>query len=217
MPPIRHLLAPTVGTGVFMALYLVLRPGGDASGDPTAIAQAFASPWWVASHLAGMVALASAARLAVRVHDLYPDRTTAAARWTGLAGLAGVLPYYGAETYALHIFGARFLDGDATALDVAQAVRDQPVALWLFGLGLILLAASAAAWATALTRTGAVPPHAIWPLAACLVLVLPQFFLPPLWRSAFGLATLAAALVLTAAILRRRPACHRVAAMTHPR
>lgn len=38
--PARHLLAPIVGTGVLMAVYLLVRPYGDAGGAPAETAAA---------------------------------------------------------------------------------------------------------------------------------------------------------------------------------
>lgn len=205
----RRLLAPTLGTGVGMCLYLLLRPYGDTSADPAQVAAAFASPRWVGAHLLGMVALTSAARLALRLHDITPGPLTRAGRWSGLAGLVLVLPYYGAETFAVHVLGSRALAGDPGALVVAQQIRDHGLAMGLFGLGLALLALSGWASAQAFARLGSttgggIRRWAAWPLGACIALVLPQFFLPPAGRMAFGLLTLAAALLV--AVVAARPA-----------
>lgn len=185
----RHLLAPTVGTGALMAAYLLLRPYGDASGDPTEAARAFASPAWVVAHACGALAIASFGRLALRVSDLVPGPLAAAGRWAGLAGTVLVLPYYGAETFGLHAIGARVLAGDEGAFALVEMVRNQPVALTSFGIGLVLLAASglltAGAWQRVHAGTRA---SALWPLGIGIAALLPQFSLPPAGRVAFGLA-----------------------------
>ncbi len=200
------LAVPAFGTGIFMALYLLTRPYGDGGPGPAGAEalQAFASTWWVFSHVCGMLALASAARLALRMHDLARTRLTAVGRWAGLAGLVLVLPYYGAEAFALHVIGARSvsgaLDGPA-ALALAELIRSEPTAMALFGAGLVLLAISGVSTALAWRSVGT-PRWAAWPLGLAIALVLPQFYLPAAGRMAFGIATLAAALVLVVAAVR---------------
>ena len=199
--PTTGLVTPTVGTGVLMAAYLLLRPYGDA-GSPTGAqaAAAFASPWWVVAHLCGALALASAGRLALRLSDAVPGVLARTARWTGLAGAVLVLPYYGAEMFGLHVLGRAAVAGDPSVLALVTDVRDQPVALATFGLGLLLLAASglllAAAWQES---AGSV---AAWPLGVMLALVLPQFYLPPVARMLFGVLYAVAAAVFLVAVLR---------------
>lgn len=185
----RHLLAPTIGTGALMSAYLLLRPYGDATGDPLTTSRAFASPAWIAAHACGALAIASFGRLALRVAEVVPSKLATAGRWAGLAGSVLVLPYYGAETFGLHAIGTRVLAGDTDAFALVDAVRNQPVALTSFALGLLLLAASglltAAAWQQAKVgrRTAA-----LWPLGIGVAALLPQFYLPPTGRVAFGLA-----------------------------
>jgi len=183
----RHLIAPTIATGVLMAGYLLLRPYGDVE-QGAAMAEAFASPAWVAAHILGALALASFARLALRVADLGDSTTARIGRFTGLAGAVLVLPYYGAETFGLHAVGSRAL-ADPGTLELVAPIRNQPAALTMFGLGLVLLAVAAVCVGRVLGRPA-------WPLAAAMALVLPQYFLPPFARMAFGVATLIAAVIL---------------------
>lgn len=183
----RHLIAPTIATGVLMAGYLLLRPYGDVE-QGAAMAEAFASPAWVAAHILGALALASFARLALRVADLGDSTTARIGRFTGLAGAVLVLPYYGAETFGLHAVGSRAL-ADPGTLELVDPIRNQPAALTMFGLGLVLLAVAAVCVGRVLGRPA-------WPLAAAMALVLPQYFLPPFARMAFGVATLIAAVIL---------------------
>ncbi len=187
-----------------MAAYLLLRPHGDA-GDPAsgAAAAAYASTAWVVAHVCGALAVASVARLGVRLADLRPGFPARLARWSGLAGATLVLPYYGAETFGLHAIGARVVAGDATAIDLVLQVRSQPVALTMLALGLVLLTVCGIAVGRAWQRgrfSG--PAWAAWPLGGAVALFLPQFFLPPVGRMAYGVGYLVAALLLAAAAWR---------------
>lgn len=199
----RHLLAPAAGTGALMAAYLLLRPYGDAEGgDSLAAAEAFASGRWIASHVAGALALAAFAWLAVRLSDVLDTRLAHVARGAGLFGAALVLPYYGAETFSLHVLGRRALAGSAESLTMVAEVREQPVAMAMFAIGLLALAVSGVTFALAWSRSGLGARWAAWPLGLAVALVLPQFYLPPTGRAAFGVAYLVAALVLAAAAWR---------------
>ncbi len=199
--PRGALLAPTVGTGALMAAYLLLRPYGDATGAGASTAAAFASTTWVVSHLCGALALVSVGRLALRLADVDGGRTARAARTTGLAGAVLVLPYYGAETFALHVLGQRALAGDTAALALAEAVREQPVAVTTFALGLLLLAATGPLLALAWQRRGPAPAWAAWPLAVAIVLFPAQFFLAPEGRMAYGVGYAVTAMILAVAVV----------------
>lgn len=196
------LVGPLIGTGLLMAAYLLIRPYGDsASLAPEVRAAAFASPRWVIAHLAGALALVSFARFALRLSDANPDSTAARlARWSGLGGAVLVLPYFGAETFALHVLGQRALVDDPALVDVGEQIRNLPAALTTFAIGLLLLAVSGVAAASAWRRI--THSLAAWPLGLGVAFLLPQFYLPSTGRMAFGLAYLAAAGLLAASVLR---------------
>ncbi|WP_300680445.1 hypothetical protein [Nocardioides sp.] len=190
-----------------MALYLLLRPYGDTRSDAD-LAAAVASTRWLVAHLCGMLALASAGRLALRIHDLDPRPLTAAARWTGLAGVVLVLPYYGAEAFALHVIGGSVPD-PTTAADLVTQVRGQGLAMTMFGLGLALIAVAAVLiglwwlrWVRGSATTSRLLVVAPWPWVILTACVLPQFYLPPAGRIAFGVVYLVAALGFLAAVHR---------------
>lgn len=195
----RHLLAPTVGTGVLMAVYLLLRPYGDA-GEPSEAARAFASTAWVVAHLCGALALASVGRLGLRLADLSDGVRARLARWTGLAGAVLVLPYFGAETFGLHAVGQRALT-DPSALELVDQIRYQPAAVATFGLGLLLLSAAGIAIGSTARSLG-MRAWAAWPLGLAIAMFPAQFFVPPAGRVAFGIAYLAAAALFTVGALR---------------
>lgn len=195
----RHLLAPTVGTGVLMAVYLLLRPYGD-TGTDTEIARAFASTAWVLAHVSGALALASVGRLGLRLADLSDGVPARLARWAGLLGAVLVLPYYGAETFGLHAVGQRALT-DPGVLEMTDAIRYQPVAVVMFGIGLLLLSVAGVAIALTATRSLAMPSWSAWPLGLAIALFPVQFFVPPTGRMAFGIVYLLAAALFTAAAI----------------
>ncbi|MFT3971599.1 MAG: hypothetical protein QM695_15310 [Micropruina sp.] len=126
---------------------------------------------------------------------------TRLARWAGLAGVVLVLPYFGAETFALHVIGRHAASGETGLPALVEEIRNQPVAITMFGLGRLLLAVAGVAFAMAWTRYAG--NRAAWPLGVLVALVLPQFYLPPVGRMAFGVLYLLAAIGLGAAILRR--------------
>lgn len=188
----RRLVAPLTGLGAGMCGYLLLRPYGDAEGGATPeAAAAFASPLWVASHCLGVVALASFVRLLLRVHEVGPDLATRTARASGLLGLVLVLPYYGAEAFGLHAVGRAAQSGTPGVMALEEAIRSQPVAITAFGAGLLLLALAAGCLGRGWQR--AAGNRAAWPLAALMAVFLPQFYLPPVGRMAYGVAVALAA------------------------
>lgn len=199
--PVRQLLAPTVGTGVLMAVYLLVRPYGDA-GTETETAQAFASTAWLVAHVCGALALASVGRLGLRLSDLTDSVAARVARWSGLAGAVLVLPYYGAETFALHVIGRHALS-DPAALALAEEVRNVPEALVTFGIGLVLLMVAGIAFGVAASRALSLRPDwAAWPLAVAIALFPVQFFAPPTVRIAFGVLYALAAALFAVAVIR---------------
>lgn len=211
-PSTRTLLAPIMGMGTAMSLYLLLRPYGDASGNPDESAAAFASPWWLVSHLFGMLAIAQLGRLSLRLDDLAVASgerswSTRSGRTLALVGMALSLPYYGVEAFGLHVVGrAHLANPGAGAILLAEQIRSQPAALAVFGLGLLALAAAAVLVGINWSRLGG--GAWAWPLAVVLALFAPQFALPPAGRVAYGLliAGLAALWLVGAAVRRRRAA-----------
>lgn len=209
----RQLIEPIAGTGILMAAYLITRPYGDQSSDPAEVASAFASLWWVVSHIFGLLAIAQFGRLAQRLNDLAPSAGEGRssmprrARTVAMVGAILVLPYYGAETFGLHAIGQQYLaEPDPATLAMADVVRNQPAALTMFGAGLLLLAVSGVMVALAWAKVSG-GSRAAWPLGIAMALLLPQFYLPAAGRIAFGIAYLICAVVFVVAVLRR-PAGH---------
>jgi hypothetical protein len=187
-------------SGIMFVLYPALRPWHDESTVAGATAS-MGSSAWVLSHFFGMLGfiLAALGLLAVRsvVQSTRSEPLAAGAvvaTWIG-AGLT--LPYYGAEDFGLH---AAATWGVPDLPSYAEAVRYTPLAVTIFGTGLILLAigailAAVAIWragANGLTKTGALL------YAAGMALFLPQFFTPAGVRIVHG-AVLGIGAILLAA------------------
>jgi hypothetical protein len=168
--PVADAALVTAMAGVAFAGFLLLRPWGDAAGDPAAALAAFASPRWPLAHLMGAAALvllvlrsAALHGTAVRSTSLHtaaahiaaaPDATGRGAdrpsRGTGglpahlvltAAGAFGAVLYFGLEAFALHVVAAANAGADpASALARIEAIRNGPLALTLFAAGLLVLA-----------------------------------------------------------------------------
>lgn len=191
-------LAPLslAAAGVLFLLYPAVRPWTDETTVDGA-REAMASGAWVAAHAFAMIGfiLVPLALLALRESiGLAPVVVMSAG-----AGL--VLPYYGAEDFGLH--AAATHGGDLLA--IAEATRFDPVAMTMFGAGLLLLAAGAIMVAVAIWRTGALPRTSGILFAAGFALFLPQFFAPAPVRIAHGVLMLAGLLWLAVALWRADP------------
>ena len=189
--------------GVLMAIYLLLRPYGDATGATTPeAAHAFASQLWIAAHVGGMLALGAYALGVHRLLSAQAGRAALVARRAAVTGAFLVQPYYGAEAFGLHVVGVRALTRPEL-LDLVTEIRDNGWAMALFVAGLLSLLVSgvalAIAWAQGSTRR-----WAVWPLAALMVLFVPQYYLPPVGRMAFGVAFLLSSLALAWALTASR-------------
>ncbi|GMA24966.1 hypothetical protein GCM10025864_27250 [Luteimicrobium album] len=204
----RPAVAALAALGALVLLFPALRPWPDESVATPALARAMASDRWIVAHLCGAAAIALWPFAAAQVARLLPagraGRSARAAVLTGGAGAALVLPYFGAEIFAIHeLAGRAVTTWDPTFLDSIDDIRLQPVAATMFGSGLLLLAASgvllAVAWWQA--RDGAVRWAAV-PLAAALVLFLPQFFAGETERVTHGALAGIAAWLLAAAVVR---------------
>jgi hypothetical protein len=175
--------------GVLFLLYPAVRPWADESTVEGAM-RAMGAGAWVASHLFAMlgfvlVGLGMLALWAAVSHTRAEPPAVAAVvtTWVG-AGLT--LPYYGGETFGLHAVATTFEGQSGELLEVVDAVRFHPVALTVFGLGLLALAAGSVLAALAIRRSGVLPRHAGVVFALGFVLFLPQFFTPAAVRIGHG-------------------------------
>ncbi|GAA5123194.1 hypothetical protein [Pseudonocardia adelaidensis] len=193
--------------GALLVLYPALRPWSDAT--PQGAPAAFTSPAWVPAHLAAVAAFVLVAfslfglRAAlVRTGGARP-MTGAALMWA--VGAALVLPYYGAEAFALPVIGERIVHtGDSGLLEVVEAFRMGTWPATTFAAGLLLLAAAGVLVAVAVAGSGVFPRWAGLPFAVGFALYLPQFFGPPALRIAHGVLVGVGCLVLAAGMRGNR-------------
>ena len=111
-------------------------------------------------------ALAAAGVLFIVYPSLRPyhDETTVAGATASMSG---------AEDFALHAAAARHASG---LIDLVNAIRNQPVALTTFGLGLTLLTVGAVFAAVAIWRARVMSRLAAVTYALAFALFIPQFY-----------------------------------------
>ena len=177
--------------GVLFVFYPAFRPWKDESTVDGAVA-AMSSPAWVASHAFAMVGfiLVAVGLLAVvaAVRGTAGETPAKAALVTSWIGAGLVLPYYGAEDFGLHAIASHAAAGEPVdVLSLVESIRYQPLAMTMFGAGLLTLAVSGVLTALAVARSGRLSAIAAWIFAIGYVLFLPQFFGPPAVRIAHGI------------------------------
>lgn len=189
----RAVPAALVTAGIALALYPIIRPASDERTLDGAAA--FGSSAWLLAHLlavAGFCLITTAFVLdAVRAPASAHTVRTAAA--IGAAtGTALLTLYYGFEAFALYEIGRSALDAGSDAImPLAEDIRQNPVALTVFGIGWIVFGASITAWVVSRFRRG--PQSAFLVLfAASVWFYLPQFYLPYGGRVAHGVVVLIA-------------------------
>ena len=197
--------------GLLFLAYPALRPWHD-EGTVAGATASMSSTAWVTAHFfamlgfilmpLGLLAL-RAALAATRAEPL--ALTAAVLAWIG-SGL--VLPYYGAEDFGLHAI-AGSAGPRAGLLSLVHAVRYQPLAMTIFGAGLLLLAAAAIMAAIAVWRSHVLPRTSAILFATGMALFLPQFFGPAAVRIAHGILLAAGSIILAAALWASAPAPRR--------
>lgn len=207
----RSTAAAFAAAGVLWALFPVLRPWADkVASTPDDLAAAWASDAWAVAHLCGIAALGLLAPALLGLRSLLAaapgGRGATLLTWaTALAwiGAAGASLYYGAEIFGIRTFAeASVQRGDATLLDEVQVLRDQPIAVVLFGVGLLLVALAGVLAAIALFRARAPLAWTGVVFAAGLALVLPQFFFGAEVRIVHGVLFGVGCLAVASAVMR---------------
>ena len=199
----RHATRALTAGGVLLALYPAVRPWGDvtAGGEQAA----FASVAWPLAHLAAVAGFALVAVGLLGLRDVLSDGPGAGAARGALGtwwlGTALVLPYYGAEAFALHTLGTR---GDVDPA-LVEAIRMGAIQVTVFGVGLAAFAVAGVLAAVAVLRSGVLPRWGGAVFAAGFALYLPQFFAAPELRIAHGVLVAAGCVLLAAAVAAYAP------------
>lgn len=200
MQPTTRTAVLALGSGLAFAAFPLLRPWGDTGGGPLDMAAAFASEWWVAAHVSGMLGWALLAAALLSGANGAGTRRAAAAV---AAGVAALLPYYGAEAFALHVLGeAALATGDPALAALEEPIRADPWAMTLFGTGLLLAGVGVLAFAVLARRGGVRGSGVLLGGAVLIALYLPQFFAPDVVRVAHGLLLGLALAAWAVALLR---------------
>ena len=178
--------------GVLFVVYPVVRPYA-AGGAPDGLAE-FASPSWLVAHLAAVGGFIAFGLALVALGGLLKGTggeraavVAVAASWIG-TGLT--LPYYGAETFALHALGGSGLGGsgldELAVTNLAESVRMGAAQATLFAAGLLLVAVGASAAAVAIARSRLLAGWAGIPMAVGFALFIPQFYVDAPLRIGHG-------------------------------
>ena len=160
---------------------------------------------WPLAHLAAVAGFALVAVGLLGLRDVLSDGPGAGAARGALGtwwlGTALVLPYYGAEAFALHTLGTR---GDVDPA-LVEAIRMGAIQVTVFGVGLAAFAVAGVLAAVAVLRSGVLPRWGGAAFAAGFALYLPQFFAAPELRIAHGVLVAAGCVLLAAAVAAYAP------------
>lgn len=191
--------------GILFAVYEAAAPRADETTLDGAAS--WASAGWSIAHISAIVGLILIPLGYGAIRDFLDgtpqERTAHLAAVIGYIGSGLTISYCGAEVYGLKAIGERAVaDGDPSLTDVGNDFRLDPTAMTVFVIGLLLIAVAAVLAAIAVWRSGSLPRWSAVPLAALLVTMLPQYFLPHAWRIVWGVLVAVAALWLAAALWR---------------
>lgn len=167
-PRIRLSALALAVASVQFLLYPLFRPWRDESTVDGAVAS-MGSNAWVASHFFAMLGFILLALGLLGLRSLRWGWLSVILTWI-VAGL--VLPYYGAEDFGLHAIAA---EPGVDVLGLAYSVRYQPLAMTIFGIGMVSLGVGGVIAAIAVWRSGTLSRYSGVLLGLGFALFLPQF------------------------------------------
>lgn len=185
--------------GVCFVLYPAIRPFSDEISLQGATA--FASSAWLLAHSLAMVGFVLVMLGLLGLYSLLRETRAGGLGIVALVvtwiGVGFTLPYYGAETFALHAVGQEAITLQSADLYVTltNSIR-YGEGIWFFGVGLLALAVGTILFAVAIWRSGIMTRWSGIPLAAGFALFIPQFFTPQPVRVGHGLLVMVGCLVL---------------------
>lgn len=193
--------------GICFVLYPSIRPFSDES--TLRGAEAFAAPSWLLAHSLAMVGFILLILGLLGLCSQLRETTAGSLGITALVvtwiGVGLTLPYYGAETFALHAVGQEAVRQSNVDLLVTltNSIRFGE-GIWFFGFGLLALAVGTILFAIAIWRSG-IPAR--WngiPLAVGFTLFIPQFFAPQPVRIGHGLLVMVGCWLMAWSMLNHR-------------
>jgi hypothetical protein len=178
--------------GIFFLLYPALRPFSD-TGSETSLqaAEAFASPYWVLAHMLAVGGFILVALSLLSLHTILQkaavERLVSVALVVTWIGAGFTLPYFGAEIFGLHAIGQEAIRQNSVAImPLVHNIRYGP-AIYVFAVGLILLAVGPILVGIAVWRSGSLSRWSGSLFALGFALYIPQFFGTQPIRVAHGL------------------------------
>ena len=179
--------------GVCFVLYQAIRPFSDESTLQGA--EAFATSSWLLAHSLAMVGFILLTLGLLGLCSQIRKTTAGSLGITALVvtwiGVSLTLPYYGAETFALHAVGLEAVRQNNVDLLVTltNSIRFGE-GIWFFGFGLLAIAVGTILFAIAIWMSGILTKWSGIPLAVGFALFIPQFFAPQPVRVGHGLLVL---------------------------
>jgi hypothetical protein len=190
--------------GVLFLLYPAVRPWHDESTVDGAAAS-MGSGAWVSSHFFAMIGFILVPLGLLALRDAIGGTLASAAVVTTWVGAGLTLPYYGAEDFGLHAIAREYARGPKfDLLHTVDAFRYHPLAVTMFGIGLLALGVGAVLAAVAVWRSRALPRWSGVAFGLGFALFLPQFFGPAAVRIGHGVLMAVGCLWLAAALSRAR-------------
>ncbi len=194
--------------GLLLLLYVLLRPWSAETG--AAGAAAFADPRWPVTHVFAIAGFTCIAAAGYRLAHWSGRRSAPWLRTLAWVTPALLLPYYGAEAFAVQAVGRRAVEtGDLRLLELVSPIRMAAIQASLFALGWVALAATGVLLAMALVRYAASAPATGtrlrgfgWALAGALAAYLPVFFVPPAGRIAHAVLVAGCSIGVAAGLRR---------------
>jgi hypothetical protein len=181
-------------SGLFFLLYPAIRPFSSEVGFDGA--HAFASSRWIIAHSLGILGFILLGLGVLGIYLRLSD-TRVAGKMVGAMtlvwlGVGLTIPYYGAEVFGLHAVGQRTINQNSPAMlkPLTHDIRWE-AGIYFILTGLVLLAIGSILVGRAVWRSGRFHRWSGLPLAAGLVLYIPQFTGPQSVRVAHGLLMLA--------------------------
>jgi hypothetical protein len=155
-------------------------------------AEAFAASSWLLAHSLAMVGFILLTLGLLGLYCHLRETTAGSLGITALVvtwiGVGFTLPYYGAETFALHAVGQEVVRQSNVDLLVTltNSIRFGE-GIWFFGFGLLAIAVGTILFGIAIWKSGILTRWSGIPLAIGFTLFIPQFYTPQPVRIGHGL------------------------------